>query len=123
MIAFLTQPAQLQIDVGTQAYNQNFGAGLVSFMVPLQPGVITFKIIRAGVVALSLTSPWQVQSSVEYQDMLYRTGSTSVAISSAAASTSENNAPSGSSGCGMGSSVGLLLGVVLLSCSRRRSHI
>ena len=74
MLAFLTAPATLEIQVGTRTDRLDAPAGLTSFRVPLAMGKPTFRVVRAGTVVQQVTSTWTIDDAITYQDLLYRAG-------------------------------------------------
>jgi hypothetical protein len=71
MLAFLTFPATMTINIGDKHFELPGQAGLSSICVPLAPGRPRFIISRLKKVSLSLDGPWTITRSVEYQDLLY----------------------------------------------------
>jgi hypothetical protein len=74
MVAFLTAPATLEIQIGTRVDRLEAKAGLTSFRVSLATGTPEFRIVRAGVTVQRTTSTWPVTDTITYQDLLYRGG-------------------------------------------------
>jgi hypothetical protein len=79
LLAFLTAPGQLKVTIGGKTYTQNAAAGMVSFKVPLQPGVPLFTLSRNGAQVFSFQGGVQaygvggIPSGVA--DMTYWSGS------------------------------------------------
>lgn len=77
LLAFLTAPGMLEIDIGGKTYRQEASAGITSFKVPLAPGRPRFRLIRDGSAVINLQSAFDIRTKVDYQDFLYRAGSSS----------------------------------------------
>ncbi|HEY3330257.1 MAG TPA: glycoside hydrolase family 71 protein [Capsulimonadaceae bacterium] len=75
LLAFLTKPGTLEIDIAGKSYTKDAPAGMTSFRAPLAPGTPQFKLIRNGKTAIAVTSAFPVVEKVTYQDFLYRGGS------------------------------------------------
>ena len=48
MLAFLTSPATLEIELGGKTHSRQADKGVTSFKVPLAPGKPLFRIVRDG---------------------------------------------------------------------------
>jgi len=77
LLAFLARPGTLEIELAGVTHRKDAPAGLTSFRVPLVPGRAVFRLVREGTQAIRLQSAWPIVERVEYQDMLYRGGSSS----------------------------------------------
>lgn len=77
LLAFLTEPGTLEIEIGGKTYKQEAKAGITSFTVPLAPGRPRFRLLRGGTVVIDFASAFEIRSKVEFQDFLYRAGSSS----------------------------------------------
>ena len=75
LLAFLTAPATLVIDVGGTRHTQAVEAGIQSFRVPLVEGTPVFSIERDESTVVSLTSATPISNTLVYQDPLYHAGS------------------------------------------------
>jgi len=75
LLAFLTAPGSLEIQIGTKVYRELAPSGLTSFKVPLAPGLPVFRLVRHGRTVASVTSAFPISASVPIQDLLYRGGS------------------------------------------------
>jgi hypothetical protein len=71
MLAFLTAPATMAINIGDKHFELPAQSGLSSICVPLSLGRPRFIISRHNKASLSLDGPWMITRSVEYQDLLY----------------------------------------------------
>jgi hypothetical protein len=60
LLAFLTAPGSITIDIGGQSFTQNAPAGITSFKVPIQPGTPAFSIARNGSTVFSFQAPVQI---------------------------------------------------------------
>lgn len=74
LLAFLTAPATLEIEVGGSVKSTEAGAGIQSFRVPLAEGTPSFRIVRGGSTVASVDSAFPISNAITYQDMLYRYG-------------------------------------------------
>jgi hypothetical protein len=77
VVAFAVTPATLQITVDTQTTLMAVPAGMSSFKVPLTEGRPVFKMLRNNVAVVTATSAFPISNTITYQDMLYRSGSSS----------------------------------------------
>ena len=71
LLAFLTKPATLQIEIADKILQMSATLGLVSFKVPAIVGVPIFKIIRDGRTVVNLRSAWQIEAKPDAADPLY----------------------------------------------------
>jgi hypothetical protein len=71
MLAFLTRPARLQIN---NTY-LDVGPGIQRLRIPWALGTPKFQIIRRGKLVSELRGGWATRSASDYQDLLYRSGS------------------------------------------------
>jgi hypothetical protein len=72
LLAFLTAPGELIIEVGKSTFRRSAPAGVSSFCVPLVPGTPTFQLVRKGTSVLRLTGKRAIVSGeVEFQNLLY----------------------------------------------------
>jgi len=60
LLAFLTAPGVLQIEVGGKTYTRDAAAGMVSFVVPTGPGTPNFTLSRSGAQVFSFNAPVQI---------------------------------------------------------------
>jgi hypothetical protein len=77
ILSFMTKPSTIKIVDGASVTTQNVPAGMTSTMVALQPGQISFQVIRSGATVTSGVSPWAVGLTAPYQNFLYEGGSSS----------------------------------------------
>jgi len=78
LVAFLETPGTLEIAQGSTVAQKDVGAGLQTFTVPIEAGTTpAFRLLRGGVTAVQLTSATPVVTSIDYEDLAYR-GGTSV---------------------------------------------
>ncbi len=50
-------------------------AGLQTFRIPLSEGVPAFRVLRQGKEVVKVVSQTPISNTIEYQDFLYRSGS------------------------------------------------
>ena len=74
LLAMLTAPATLEIEVNGVTRRQDVAAGMQSFRVPLVEGTPLFRIVRNGQRVVSTASDTTISNAISYQDMLYRSG-------------------------------------------------
>ncbi|RKH63548.1 hypothetical protein D7V93_08615 [Corallococcus llansteffanensis] len=74
LLAFLTAPATLEIEVAGTVQRKDVGAGIQSFRIPLREGTPRFRAVRGGVTVASVTSASPISNTIVYQDLLYRAG-------------------------------------------------
>jgi len=74
LLAFLTAPATLEIEVGGAVQSTQAGAGIQSFRVPLVEGTPSFRVVRDGATVAEAASAFAIDNTIVYQDMLYRSG-------------------------------------------------
>ncbi|NTX39270.1 hypothetical protein HUA78_33035 [Myxococcus sp. CA033] len=74
LLAFLTAPATLEIELAGSVQRTNVAAGIQSLRVPLQQGTPSFRLVRNGATVASVTSAFPINNTIVYQDMLYRAG-------------------------------------------------
>ncbi|HEY0137392.1 MAG TPA: glycoside hydrolase family 71 protein [Nannocystis sp.] len=74
LLAFLTAPATLEIEVDGAVQAMDADAGIQSFRVPLVEGTPKFRVVRAGEVVTAVDSAFPISNTIVYQDMLYRAG-------------------------------------------------
>jgi hypothetical protein len=77
LLAFLTAPGTLEIAIGGKTYRQEAPAGITSFRAPLANGRPQFRLVRGGKTVTEVASPFEIRSQMDFQDMLYRAGSSS----------------------------------------------
>jgi len=77
MLAFLTAPGVLEIEIGGKKYDRDAPAGMTSFKAPLAAGTPIFRLLRSGKVVTEVTSQYPIAEKIVSQDLLYRAGSSS----------------------------------------------
>ncbi len=75
MLAFLTKPASLEIELNGVRRQRAAAAGLAEFRLPAEPGTPKFRIIRAGRVVVETTSIWPIAQEESALDPIYAGGS------------------------------------------------
>ena len=70
MLAFLTSPATLEIELAGKTHRRQADKGVTSFKVPLAPGTPLFRIVRDGQVVTSIRGE-DIRNTIAVQDMLY----------------------------------------------------
>lgn len=83
LLAFMTAAGTLKIQTSAGASTLSAPAGITSFKVPLTSsinGKPVFSLIRSGATIASVTSQFPIVTSLTYQDLLYRGGSSLRAI-------------------------------------------
>jgi hypothetical protein len=75
MIAFLTAPATLEIELGGEVHRHEAGAGLVIFSIPAATGQPDFRIVRDKATVAEVRSAWPIVDHADIEDPLYRGGS------------------------------------------------
>lgn len=79
LLAFLTAPGVLTVEIGGKTYTHNAAAGMVSFMVPTGPGTPKFTLSRSGADVFSFNAPVQIYGVSGLpngtQDLTYWSGS------------------------------------------------
>jgi hypothetical protein len=75
LLAFLTSPGTLEIEIGGKVHQQQAAAGMTSFKIPLAIGTPRFRIYRNGAAAVAFDSAFQIRDRIVFQDLLYRSGS------------------------------------------------
>jgi hypothetical protein len=81
LLAFLTAPGELKINIGGQTFTQNAPAGITSFKVHTAPGTPIFSLSRSGAAVFSFPGPIQIYGQGGLPsgviDMTYWSGSAS----------------------------------------------
>ena len=75
LLAFLRSPGTLRIVTSALTKTLNAPAGVTSLSAPLASGYPKFALIRSGSTRVSLTSAFKVRDQIDWQDLLYRGGS------------------------------------------------
>ena len=79
-LVFAVAPGQLRVTTGTQTTEHAVAAGLNVVRVPLTEGTPSFQLLRNNASATSVRSGFAISNSIVYQDMLYRSGSSTRAL-------------------------------------------
>ncbi|MGZ3422977.1 MAG: glycoside hydrolase family 71 protein [Polyangiales bacterium] len=74
VVGFLTGPGTLEITVAGHTQTKDVGAGIQSFVVPLEEGTPSFRLTRGGVEIVSAKSASPISNTIVYQDPLYHAG-------------------------------------------------
>lgn len=75
VLAFLTEPGVLEIQIGKSRWTQEAPAGITSFKVAIQPGYPVFRLYRNDKAEIILPGVFEIKNNVKYQDLLYYGGS------------------------------------------------
>lgn len=75
VLVFATTPATLRIVQGGGSSTHEVAAGLSTVRVPLAEGTPAFELRRGGRTAAAVRSGFAVDDRIDYQDLLYRSGS------------------------------------------------
>lgn len=75
LLAFLKAPGALEIELNGKTHRMDALSGITSFKVPLAVGRPLFRLRRAGKPVVQVRGDWEIVERVEYQDLLYRAGS------------------------------------------------
>ena len=75
LLAFLTQPGTLEIQIGTTRERKDVPAGINSFKIPLRTGTPIFRLYRNGEKVITLPGVFEIVRSIRYQDLQYYGGS------------------------------------------------
>jgi hypothetical protein len=77
LLAFLSMPGTLEIELRGKVNRIEAHAGMTSFRIPLDNGRPIFRLLRDGRTVKSVQSAFEISDQVVYQDLLYRGGSSS----------------------------------------------
>lgn len=77
VLVFAKSAARLRITLGSRVTEQDVPAGLSSVRVPLAEGTPEFDLLRDGAAVLNVKSAFPISNRIVYQDLLYRSGSSS----------------------------------------------
>lgn len=75
LLAFLREPGTLKITTSAGTTTADVEAGIQTLRADLASGYPTFSLIRSGVTRISLRSAFNVRNHIDWQDLLYRGGS------------------------------------------------
>ncbi len=76
LLAMLTKPATLQIEIAGRRFESSVNSGMASLLAPPSPGRPVFRIVRNGRVELEKQSDWEISGHPDRDDVLYVGGST-----------------------------------------------
>ncbi|HEY6256410.1 MAG TPA: endo-1,3-alpha-glucanase family glycosylhydrolase, partial [Xanthobacteraceae bacterium] len=76
LLAMLTKPATMQIEIAGHTFESSANAGMASLLAPARPGRPVFRILRNGRVELEKQSDWEIVAHPDRDDTLYVGGST-----------------------------------------------
>lgn len=77
LLAFLTRPGQIEIELAGNTRSLDAPAGITSLTMPLHPGRPTFRLIRDGRNEIACESAFAIVDEAPYQNLLYHGGSSS----------------------------------------------
>jgi hypothetical protein len=77
MVALLTSPAQLEIEIDGHRYTADAQAGLAELRAPAALGRPRFRILRNGVPVVEKLSDWTIDGHPDVEDPSYVGGSSS----------------------------------------------
>ena len=75
MLAMLTAPSTLEIDIGQAKYDRSFNAGLAVMRIPAVPGTPTFSVHRGGKLVATVDGLWKIAASSPIANPVYFGGS------------------------------------------------
>ncbi len=75
MLAFLTEPSQIEIEIGGQVYRGSAPAGLSNFRAPAAVGTPIFRIYRNQSLVLEKPGDWPIEAAPGAASALYVGGS------------------------------------------------
>jgi len=75
LLAFLTEPGILEIQIGATRQTKEVPAGVSSFQIPLKKGTPIFRLYRNKQKVITLPGIFEIKGSIKYQDHLYYGGS------------------------------------------------
>lgn len=75
LVAFLTEPGELQIITPSRSTSAPGSAGITIVTAPLELGRPSFRLLRNGRIVIDETGLHEVRGTSEFQDLLYRAGS------------------------------------------------
>jgi len=75
LVAFLTAPGVLEIELGGRIEQQAAVAGTTTMRIPLAMGRPSFRLKRNGKIVIDFASAFPINEIGEFQDLLYRGGS------------------------------------------------
>lgn len=75
VVVFTTAPSTLKVTVGSQVTERQVTAGMSAVRVPLTEGTPVFELQRGGTTVASVRSAYAISNRIVWQDLLYRSGS------------------------------------------------
>jgi hypothetical protein len=75
MIAFLTAPARLEVEIAGRRYGAEVNAGVAELRAPAEIGRPLFRIVRQGTTIVEKLSDWQIEAHPDVEDPSYAGGS------------------------------------------------
>jgi hypothetical protein len=75
MLAFLTEPAIMEIEIADHRYSKSAAQGLVEFDAPAEMGRPIFRIKRGGRTIVAKSSDWTIDDRQDMEDPTYAGGS------------------------------------------------
>jgi hypothetical protein len=75
MVALLTAPAELEIQIGDQHERRAFGAGMAALTAPARPGRPVFRILRENRTVVETVSNWTIDTAPAVANPVYFGGS------------------------------------------------
>lgn len=77
LLAFLTEPGELEITVGTQTTRQAVDAGTQTLSAPLTEGRPRFRLLRNNKPVIDFESAVPISNTIVWQNLLYHAGGSS----------------------------------------------
>tara|TARA_R110002050_G_scaffold70899_4_gene152688 strand:+ start:12997 stop:14517 length:1521 start_codon:yes stop_codon:yes gene_type:complete len=77
LVAFLTAPGKLEIEIKGEKQQKDGVAGINVFKVPVKPGRPVFRLIRNGEAIINLPGAFKIKTEIGYQNLMYYGGSSS----------------------------------------------
>lgn len=75
LLAFLTSPGRLEIEIDGQVVTGEVPAGISALYAPLRPGRPRFGLYRGGRELVRFEGAFEIRDRIGFQDLLYRGGS------------------------------------------------
>lgn len=77
LLAFLTSPGTLEIEIMGEKKQKDVPAGITSFKIPMKAGRPIFRLLRDGKNVIILPGAFKIKSETDYQNLIYYGGSSS----------------------------------------------
>ena len=77
VLAFLTEPGILEIEIMGEVETKPVQSGISSFRIQMKPGRPVFRLRRNDEVIITLPGAFKILSEIDYQNLLYLGGSNS----------------------------------------------